>query len=264
VDRKWLSELWRYRELVYFLAWRDIKVRYKQAALGAVWAILQPLATMIVFTLVFGRLAGMSSGDNPNVPYPLFTYCALVLWTYCSVVIGQAGQCLVSNSNLITKVYFPRVALPASAAVSALLDLVIGLSFLIVLMVYYEVQPSWLLLLAPVFLVSLMLVTIGMSVLTAAVNVQYRDVKHAMPFLLQLWMFGTPVIYPLYIVPERYRFLMALNPLTGIVEGFRWCIFPGWQLDWPLTAVSLIMSVLVFVGGMVYFRRTERGFADVI
>ena len=260
VNRNWLSELWRYRELVYFLAWRDVKVRYKQAALGAAWAILQPLAAMIVFTIVFGRMAGMTTGD---IPYPLFTYAGLVLWTYCSGVVGNAAQCLVANSNLVTKVYFPRVTLPMSAAISALLDFVIGLSFLIVLLVYYMVAPTWSLLLVPVFLVSLILLTVGMGLILAAMNVQYRDVKHAIPFVLQLWLFATPVIYPLSVVPEDFRLLMALNPMTGIVEGFRASVF-GQPLDLPLTAMSLTLTLLIFAGGMAYFRSSERAFADII
>jgi lipopolysaccharide transport system permease protein len=267
VDRKWLSELWRYRELVFFLAWRDVKVRYKQAALGIAWVILQPLATMIVFTLFLGNLPGMQTDD---VPYALFTYSALVLWTYVSGVIGQAGQSLVSNTNLITKVYFPRVALPMSSAVSALLDLVIGLGFLAMVIVYYHVfgnfhfEPGPGLLLMPVFLLALMMLTIGASLLLSALNVQYRDVKHAVPFLLQIWMFVTPVIYPLTIVPERFRPLMALNPLTGIVEGFRACLFSSRPFDPSLTAISLTMTAVVFMAGVVYFRKTERAFADVI
>jgi len=261
VDKKWLSELWRYRELLYFLAWRDVKVRYKQAALGAAWAILQPLLSMIVFTLFFGHLAGMSSD---KVPYPLFTYCALVLWTYSSGVIAQAGQSLVSNANLITKVYFPRVALPASSAISALLDFIIGLGFLVVLMAYYEVTPGWSLLWVPVFVAGLMLLTIGTSLVLAALSVRYRDVKYVIPFLLQLWLFVTPVIYPLSVIPESFRPLMAFNPLAGIVEGFRACVFPGHSLDPALTAISLTMAAIVFLVGILYFRKAERAFADVI
>jgi lipopolysaccharide transport system permease protein len=195
----------------------------------------------------------------------------LVLWTYASGVIGQAGNSLVSNTNLITKVYFPRVALPTSSAIGALPDLFIGLGFLIVLMIFYEVrgypeaEPGWALLLAPVFLLALMLLTIGMSLALAALNVQYRDVKHAVPFLLQIWLFATPVIYPLSIVTDhRLQVLMFFNPLTGIVEGFRSCLFSGHRLDPMLTFISLTMTVIVFLGGLIYFRKTERAFADVI
>jgi lipopolysaccharide transport system permease protein len=261
VNAKWLSELWRYRELVYFLAWRDVKIRYKQAALGAAWAVLQPLLTMIVFTFFFGRLAGIGSD---GIPYPLFSYSALVLWTYFAGVLGQGGQSLVANSNLITKVYFPRVALPASTALSALPDFAVGLGFLGVLMGYYGVQPGWSLLLAPVFLLGLMLFTLGASMLLASMNVWYRDIKYAVPFLIQLWLFVTPVIYPTTLLPAHLQAFMALNPLAGIMEGFRSCVVGGRPLNPALTVVSLTMSVVVFVVGLVYFRNTERAFADII
>jgi lipopolysaccharide transport system permease protein len=261
MNRKWLAELWRFRELVYFLAWRDVKVRYKQAALGAAWAVLQPLISMVVFTLFFGRLAGIPSD---GIPYPLFSYSALLLWTYFAGVLTQGGQSLVSNSNLITKVYFPRVALPASTALSGLLDFAVGLGFLAVLMGYYGVQPGWSVLLAPVFLAGLVLFTLGASMLLASLTVWYRDIKYAAPFLIQMWLFVTPVIYPTSFLPEHLQTLMALNPLAGIIEGFRACLFPGQALNATLTAVSLTMAVVVFLAGLVYFRSTERAFADVI
>ena len=267
MDRKWFAEWWRYRELMYFLAWRDVKVRYKQAVLGAAWAILQPLANMLLFTLFFGELVGI---QTDGIPYPLFTYGALVLWTYCSGVISQASNSLVSNSNLITKVYFPRVALPISSAVSGLLDCMIGLGFLVVLMGYYAakgsytIQTGWPILLAPVALVALILLTAGMSLLLAALNVRFRDIKYTTPFLLQSWLFITPVIYPITIIPERYRPLMALNPLTGIIEGFRASLFSDCPVDPALIAISLIVTLLIFLAGLIYFRRTERAFADVI
>ena len=261
MDGKWLSELWRYRELVYFLAWRDVKVRYKQAALGAAWAILQPLLAMIIFTIFFSKLAGIPS---EGVPYPVFSYCALLLWTYFSGVIGHAGPSLVSNSNLITKVYFPRVVLPASTALSGLLDFLAGFVFLVILMAYYQVYPGWSLLWAPVFLTSLILVTLGVSLLLAAMNVRFRDIRYALPFLIQLGLFVTPVIYPMTFIPRRFQTLAALNPLAGIIEGFRACLFGGPRLDLKLTAVSLAGSLIAFVVGLVYFRRAERSFADII
>jgi lipopolysaccharide transport system permease protein len=252
---------------VYFLAWRDVKVRYKQAALGAAWAILQPLLGMVVFTLLFGKMAGIPSDE---IPYPLFSYCGLLLWTYFSGVVGQGGQSLVVNSNLITKVYFPRVALPASSAVSGLIDFSIGLGFLVVLMAYYhmtgdyQVRLSWSLLWAPVFVTCLVVLTVGVSLLLAALNVWYRDIKYAIPFLIQLGLFVTPVIYPTTIVPVRFQPLVALNPLTGIIEGFRACLFQGREVDQGITGISLAVTAVVFVTGFVYFRRTERTFADVI
>jgi homopolymeric O-antigen transport system permease protein len=261
VNANYLSELWRYRELVYFLAWRDVKIRYKQAALGAAWAVLQPLLTMLIFTFFFGRLARI---DSDGIPYPLFSYTALVLWSYFSGVLTQGGQSLVANSNLITKVYFPRIALPASTAISGFLDFAVGLAFLGILMGYYGIRPSWSILLAPVFLMSLMLFTLGASMFLASMNVWYRDVKYAAPFLIQLWMFMTPVIYPVSLLPENLRVLMVLNPLAGIVEGFRACMVGGRPLNPTLTAASLTMSVLVFLLGFMYFRNTERAFADII
>jgi lipopolysaccharide transport system permease protein len=257
----WFRELWSYRELLYFLAWRDVKVRYKQAALGAAWAILQPVLTMVIFTLFFGRLAGVPSD---NIPYPLFSFCGLVLWTYFSGSLGQAGQSLVSNSNLITKVYFPRVTLPAASSVSGLLDFSIGLVFLAGMLAYYRVVPGWSILWAPVFLAGLILLSLGAGFILSALNVRFRDVKYATPFLIQLWLFVTPIIYPTTIIPERYKPLAALNPLAGIVEGFRAAMFPGRRLDLQLTAISLAGAVLVFVAGLIYFRKTERAFADVI
>jgi lipopolysaccharide transport system permease protein len=246
---------------VYFLAWRDVKIRYKQAALGAAWAVLQPLLTMLVFTFVFGRLAGI---DGDGVPYPLFAYSGLVLWTYFAGGLGQGGQSLVANSNLITKVYFPRVALPASTTLSGLPDFGVGLGFLVILMAYYRVQPGWSLLLAPVFVLGLMLFTLGAGMVLASVNVWYRDIKCTVPFLIQLWLFVTPVIYPTTLLPEGLQPLMALNPLAGIVEGFRACVVGGRPPNPMLTAGALTMSVVVFVVGLAYFRNTERAFADII
>jgi lipopolysaccharide transport system permease protein len=255
-----LTELWQYRELLFFLAWRDIKVRYKQAALGAGWALIQPLFSMIVFTLFFGKLAGIASD---GIPYPIFSYCALLLWTYFSGVLGQAGQSLVTNSNLITKIYFPRMILPASSAISGLLDLGVGAILLIGLMLYYRISVNWYLLLVPVVVASLFLFTVGTSMLTAALNVRYRDVKYALPFLIQLWLFITPVIYPITLIPQDLQWIAALNPLSGIVEGFRACLF-GRQPDPVLISVSLASTLLVFFLGGLYFRRTERAFADFI
>jgi lipopolysaccharide transport system permease protein len=267
-DRHWLTwraaevgELWKYRELLFFLAWRDIKVRYKQAALGAAWAVLQPLLNMIVFTVFFGRLVGVPSN---GAPYPLFVYSALVLWTYFSGVVGQAGQSLLGNTSLITKVYFPRVFMPVSNAVSGLLDFSIGLGFLFVLMIYYRIQPGWNLILAPVFLLGLMAFTIGASLILSATVVRFRDMKYTVPFLIQLGLFITPVIYPTSLIPKRFQAFAALNPLSGIVEGFRASLFPGTKLDPIVTGVSLTLCVFVLFWGYLYFRRAERFFADII
>src|SRR5437773_12499231 len=216
---------------------------------------------MVVFTLFFGRLAGIPSD---GIPYPLFSFCGLVLWIYFSGVVGQAGQSLLANSHLITKVYFPRVVLPISSAVAALTDFLVGLVFLALMMVFYAVEPVWSVLWVPVFLVALMVLGVGTGMLLAALTVRYRDIKYTVPFLIQLWLFVTPVIYPLTMVPERFQALAALNPLTGIVEGFRACLLSGRPVDPVLTAISLTMTVVVFVMGLVCFQTTERSFADII
>jgi lipopolysaccharide transport system permease protein len=255
-----LAELWRYRELLYFLAWRDIKVRYKQAALGAGWAVIQPLFSMIVFTLLFGRLAGI---PTDGMPYPVFSYSALLLWTYFAAVLGQAGQSLVSNSNLIAKIYFPRVLLPTSAAVGGLLDLCVGAILLVILLIYYKMSLSWLILLTPLFVAALFAFTLATSMLVAAVNVRYRDVKYALPFLIQLWLFVTPVIYPATLMPRQLQWAAALNPLMGIVEGFRACVF-GRTPDATLIMISLVSLITMCIAGAWYFRRAERTFADLI
>jgi lipopolysaccharide transport system permease protein len=261
VSAESIAELWRFRELLYFLAWRDVKVRYKQAALGVAWAVIQPLFTMIIFALFFGRLAGMPS---EGIPYPLFSYCGLLPWTYFSGTLSQAGNSLISNSNLITKVYFPRALLPASSAVGGILDFLVGSGFLIIMMIYYRVKPGWSLLLAPLFVLDMVVLVFGVSMLLAAMNVRYRDVKYAIPFLIQIWLFVTPIIYPATFLPKRYQQVLALNPMAGIVEGFRACLFPGRPMDLMLVGTSTLVTLLVLVVGALYFRKTEQTFADII
>jgi len=256
-----LSELWRFRELLYFLAWRDVKVRYKQAVLGIAWAIIQPLFTMLIFTLFFGRLAGVPSD---GIPYPLFSLCALVPWTYFSVTLSQAGNSLISNSNLITKVYFPRALLPAASALGGMPDFLVGSGLLMVMMFYYRVKPGWSLLLAPLFVLGLMILVFGVSMLLAAMNVRYRDVKYAIPFLIQIWLFVTPIIYPATFLPKRFQQILALNPLAGLIEGFRACLIPNRQMDLTLVGTSAVVTLFVLVVGALYFRKTERTFADII
>jgi lipopolysaccharide transport system permease protein len=256
-----LSELWRFRELLYFLAWRDVKVRYKQAVLGVAWAVIQPLFTMIIFTLFFGQLAGMASD---GIPYPLFSYCALVPWTYFSSTLSQAGNSLISNSNLITKVYFPRALLPAASALGGILDFLVGSGFLVIMMIYYRVNPGWSALLAPLFILEMVVLVFGVSMLLAAMNVRYRDVKYAIPFLIQIWLFITPIIYPATFLPKRFQQILALNPMAGIVEGFRACLFPSRPMNLMLVATSLLVTLFVLVVGAIYFRKTERTFADII
>ncbi len=257
----WSTELWQYRELLYFFAWRDVKVRYKQAALGVAWAVMQPLLTMLIFTLFFGGLAKVPSD---GIPYPLFTYCALVPWLYFASVMALAGNSLVLNATLLTKVYFPRVLLPASGTVSGLLDFAVGSAMLVGLMIYYHVRPSWTIFLLPIPMLALVVFTLSVSLLLAAINVKYRDVKYVIPFLTQIWLFVTPVIYPTSMVPAKYRSLLALNPMWGIIDAFRACIFPGRTVDPQMLVISGVVIACCAVVAAVYFRRAEQVFADII
>jgi len=258
---EYFKELWRYRELLYFFAWREIKLRYRQAALGAAWALIQPICGMILFSLVFGRMAHMPSD---GIPYPIFCYCALVPWTYFSTVLNTASTSLTVNSNLIEKVYFPRIFLPAGTALAGLLDFSIGMVLLAGLLRYYHLRASWALLYSPLVALVMVMVTIGVSGAMAALNVRFRDVKHAVPFLIQVWLFVTPVVYPATMVPERFRPLLAINPCWAVVEGFRSCVFPGLPVNFSLLASSTVVAIAVFLSGVFYFRRAEKGFADVI
>lgn len=256
-----MGELWRYRELFYFLVWRDVKVRYKQTVLGALWAIIQPLGTMVVFTLFFGRLANMPSD---GIPYPLFAYSALLPWTYFAGAVSSSGNSLLSNASLLRKVYFPRIALPASAAMAGLVDFLIATVVLIGLMLYYGVSPSAGVLLWPLLVGLLYFLALGVGMIFASLNVKYRDIKYALPFLVQMWLFLTPIIYPSSLVPAQYRFVLTLNPLTGIIDAFRSSLLSGRQMDLRALAVSAGMVLLLFLAGAMYFRKTERSFADLI
>ena len=258
---EWLAEIWRSREILYFLAWRDVKVRYKQAALGVAWAVLQPLFTMLTFAFFFGRLAGIPSD---GVPYPLFSYCGLVLWTYFSVTLAQVGNSLIANSSLITKIYFPRVLLPAAAALGGLLDLLVSSVFLIAMMFYYHVTPRWTVLLTPIFVAQTAMIVMGAGMLLAALNVRYRDVKYTIPFLTQLGLFVTPIIYPVTFLPHRFQGWLALNPMAGVVEGFRACLLGAAPIDWGLLGASWAVTLLLVAIGGLHFRRTERVFADIV
>jgi lipopolysaccharide transport system permease protein len=254
------ADLWSYRELLYFLTWRDIKVRYKQTALGAAWAIIQPLATMLVFTLVFNRLAGLDTG---RVPYPLFAYTGLLIWTFFSNAVTNGTNSLINNTNLITKVYFPRAFVPAAAVAAGLVDLAIAGLILVGLIVYYGITPTWGVALAPLFLLLSALLALAVGMLISALTVKYRDLRHALPFLIQFWMFASPVIYPANRVPGRWRHLIALNPLTGIIEGFRAALF-GQPFD-PATMLPAVVLTLCLLAVSYYlFRRIEETFADII
>ncbi len=256
-----LTELWRYRELFFFLVWRDVKVRYKQTALGAAWAVIQPFFTMVVFTIFFGRLAKMPSD---GIPYPVFAYSALVPWTYFSVSLAFAGNSLVTNSNLISKVYFPRIALPAASALGGLVDFAIASAVLVGMMAYYEIPLSAELLFWPLLVVPVVALVLGVGMILAALNVKYRDIKHAIPFGIQLWLFLTPIIYPTSIVPERFRTLASLNPMAGLIDAFRAALLPDRAISWTAVAGSSALIAIILVAGIVFFRRTEREFADYI
>jgi lipopolysaccharide transport system permease protein len=256
-----LDELWAYRELFYFLIWRDIKVRYKQTALGAMWAVLQPLMLMVVFTLFIGQLAGVGP---KGVPYPVFTLSALVPWTFFANALAGASNSVVGNSALVSKIYFPRILIPTAAASSYLVDLVISFGVLLVVMAAYEVPPSDHVFLLPVFTLYVVAVAIGLGLLLSALNVRYRDVRYAVPFLIQFWLFASPVAYQFSVVGSQYRLLFALNPMVAGIEGFRSAITGVGGVPPGVLAISTCSAVVLVVAGFLYFRRVERGFADII
>jgi lipopolysaccharide transport system permease protein len=263
-SRGWSSlkvrELWEYRELLYFLAWRDIKIRYRQTALGMAWAVLQPLLTMLLFSFLFGRLAGIKSD---GIPYPIFALSALLLWTFFSNAVINSSNSLVNSSHLITKVYFPRMIIPVAVIGAGLLDLIVSFPLLGALAFYYDIDLSWTILMmpAPVVLTVLLAVSVGMWL--SAVNVKYRDVRFAVPFVVQLWMFASPIIYPSSMLPGTWRWLLRLNPLTGIIEAFRASLFGG-QFDWAGLGISAVITILLLAYSAYAFRRVERSFADVV
>ena len=263
-SRGWVSldlrDLWRYRELLYFLTWRDIKVRYKQTIFGAAWAILQPFFTMIVFSIFFGRLAKVPSD---GIPYPIFAYCALLPWSYFAGALDRASNSLVGSSHLITKVYFPRLAIPISAVMAGLVDFGIAFVVLLAMMVYYGFAPTTAALTLPFFLLLAVATALAVGLWLSALNVQYRDVRYTTPFLTQFWLFATPIAYPSSLVPEQWRAWYGLNPMAGVVEGFRWALL-GKEPPGPLLAVSIVVVVLLLIGGLYYFRRMEKTFADVV
>jgi lipopolysaccharide transport system permease protein len=254
-------DAWRYRELLYFLTWRDLKIRYKQTVFGIVWAVVQPLLTMVVFTVLFGKMGRLPSDGSP---YPLFYLSALLPWIYFSSTLPLSANSLIANSNLLTKIYFPRIVLPASATLGNLPDFMVGSTLMVILIFYYRVQPSWLLLLWPFLVIQLAVFTMGLGMILAALNVKYRDVKYVVPFAIQLGLFVTPVIYPMSLVPQKLRSLIALNPLTGMMEAFRGLVLPSSQIDWHLLGISTGMTIGIFAVGLLYFTSAERTFADVV
>jgi lipopolysaccharide transport system permease protein len=256
-----LREVWDYRELLYFLVWRDLKVRYKQTAIGALWAILQPFLTMLVFSLFFGRLAHIPSN---GLPHSIFYYSALLAWIYFAGALQHATNTMVENQRVITKVYFPRLLLPMAAVTSGLVDLGFGFIVFLVMAVYYRIVPDTAILLLPVFLLLAVLTALGVGLWLSALNALYRDVRYVVPFMIQFWMFASPVAYPSSMVPERWRWLYGLNPMAGVVEGFRWSLTGHGQPPTLLLAVSASMVLLMLAGGVIYFQKMEGTIADVV
>ena len=256
-----LSELWTYRELLYFLIWRDVKVRYKQTVIGIGWAILQPLLTMVVFTMIFGHFAKIPSD---GLPYPVFAFTALLPWNLFAGALNRCTLSLVGSANLITKVYFPRLIVPVSAIISGIIDFAIAFVFLLGLMLWFHIVPTWGAIALPIFLLLTLITALAVGLWLSALDVRYRDVGHAIPFLIQIWMFLSPVAYPLSVVPEKWRLLYSLNPMVGVIEGFRWALLGRESPDFKVIAVSTAVVVALLLSGLVYFKRIERTFADVV
>jgi lipopolysaccharide transport system permease protein len=256
-----LQAVWQYRELLYFLIWRDVKVRYKQTVIGAAWAILQPVMTMVLFTLIFGNFAKIPSD---GLPYSIFAYTALLPWNYFSQAISRSGASLVSAANLISKVYFPRLLMPVSAAMAPLIDFAIAFVVLVGMMRWYGIAPSWAMFAVPLFLLMALFAALAVGLWLSALNVRYRDVGHAIPFLIQFWMFASPVAYPVSLVPEKWRLLYSLNPMAGVIEGFRWALLGKEIPEFGVMAVSALVVLAMFIGGLIYFSRVEQTFADVV
>jgi lipopolysaccharide transport system permease protein len=256
-----LRELWNYRELLYFLTWRDIKVRYKQTVIGAAWAVLQPFFTMVVFSIFFGRLAGIPSDE---IPYPIFSYAALVPWQFFASGLSQSSNSLVASANLIKKVYFPRLVIPISAVLSGGLDFVIAFVVLLGMMLVYGIVPTWNVLWLPLLLLLALVTSLGTGLWLTAMNVQFRDVRYTVPFLVQAWMFATPIAYPSSLLDEPWRTLYGINPMAGVVEGFRWALLGTATAPGPIILVSALVALVIFVSGAFYFRRMEKSFADVV
>jgi len=264
-SRGWISlklrDVWEYRELLYFLTWRDIKVRYKQTALGATWAVIQPFFTMVVFSLFFGRLAKIPSD---GIPYPIFAYAALVPWTFFAQGLNQSSNSLVGSSNLITKVYFPRLVIPISSVLSGLVDFVIAFAVLVGMMFYYGLYPTAAIVFLPGLLLLALTTALGVGLWLSALNVKYRDVRYTVGFLTQFWLFATPIAYPSSLLPEPWRTIYGLNPMVGVVEGFRWALLGTKTAPGPVVAVSALVAIALLIGGAFYFRRMEKTFADIV
>jgi lipopolysaccharide transport system permease protein len=256
-----LGELWRYRELLYFLTWRDVVVRYKQTALGASWAIIQPVMTMVVFSLVFGRLSGIPSD---GIPYPLFSFAALVPWTFFANGLTQSSNSLVGSANLIQKVYFPRLMIPAASVLGGAVDFLLAFVVLLGMMAYYGIAPTINILWLPLFLLLAVATALGVGLWLSALNVRFRDVRYVVPFITQFWLFATPIAYPSSLLEEPWRTVYGLNPMAGVVEGVRWSLLGTETAPGPMIGLSILAATLLLIGGAYYFRRMERAFADIV
>lgn len=256
-----LRELWEFRELLYFFAWRDIKVRYKQTVMGVLWAIIQPFLTMVIFSVFFGRLADVPSD---GLPYPVFSYAALVPWTFFANSLAQASNSLVLNANMIKKIYFPRLALPIAAVLAGVVDFMLAFVVLLGIMLYYDLVPTVNIIWLPFFVLLALVTSLGVSLWLAAMNVQFRDVHYTIPFLTQAWLFVTPIAYPSSLLPEPWRTVYGLNPMAGVVEGFRWALLGTDTAPGKMIIVSALVALTLFIGGAFYFRRMEQSFADVL
>lgn len=261
-ERNYWQDLWRYRELFYILSWRDIRVRYKQTAIGAAWSILRPLLTMIVFTVVFSRIARLPS--EGTAPYAILVYAAMLPWQFFANALSEASNSLIGNANLITKVYFPRLIIPASSVITAFVDFAISFALLFVLMAWYGYAPSWNIFFLPVFIVLTFFIAFGVGVFLTAVNVQYRDFRYVIPFIVQFGLYVSPVGFSSSVVPEQWRWLYNLNPMVGVIDGFRWCILGESALNPGSVLTAATLAVLLTWTGIWYFRKMEKGFADVI
>jgi lipopolysaccharide transport system permease protein len=260
-----LKDLWDYRELIYFLTWRDLKVRYKQTVLGFSWVILQPVINMVVFTVLFGQLLKV---PTDGIPYPIFSFAALLPWLYFAGSLTRSSTTLVGSANLISKVFFPRMAIPIAGVLSGIVDFVVSLIVLVGMMLFYKIIPTWNLLMLPIFLFLAMLTALGFGFWLSALNARFRDINHLVPFIIEIWKYATPVIYGATLIPERFRFLLGLNPMTGVVEGFRWAILGSKYVEnfdpGPLFIVSITITLVILISGVIFFRNTERTFADII
>ncbi len=262
-ERRYWADIWNYRELFYFLAWRDILVRYKQTVIGVAWALIRPFLTMVVFTVVFGKLAKLPS--DAGTPYPIMVFAGVLPWQFFATAFTEAANSLIINSNMISKVYFPRLVIPTSAVIVSFVDFLISFGILLLLMVWYGFVPDWNMVLLPLFMLVAFFASLGSGLWIAALNVKYRDFRYIVPFIVQMGLYISPVGFSGSIVPEQWRLLYSLNPMVGVIDGFRWAILGGgYQMYWPGFLLSLVLVALLMAGGIYYFRKTEKTFADVI